>query len=77
MQACAQNHQAGKYKILFVLKREVSKFVFSVFPSLYFELNPPFVKLCCKSASEKLDAHLITEEWHNRSFFAGKAMGNH
>jgi len=36
VQACGQNHQAGKYKNLSVLKREVSKFVFSVFPSLYF-----------------------------------------
>jgi len=60
VQACAQNHQAGKYKNLFVLKREVSKFVFSVFPSLYFEPNAPFVKRSCKIASEKLDAHLIT-----------------
>jgi len=47
-------------KNLFLLKREVSKFVFSVFPSLYFGPNPPFVKLSCKSASEKLDAHMIT-----------------
>jgi len=60
VQACAQNHQAGKYKNLFAMKREISKIVFSVFPSLYFGPNTPFVKGSCKSACEKLDIHLIT-----------------